>query len=954
MTIAFNFSASATPSAIAPAATFSGVNLLVESDDGVRRLNSGEALARLAEAPHLICHAGFTIDRLALAGDAPRQLIRAAREPRHFDLAELFAFVCPARFAIPTAPGLARSLGLTVGDNDLDTLKSVAHELLHRVAQAAYPNARETAEAAAYLARSNWPWAKPVLESLLKANPKLDVGTFATGLNVWDRIEEWEDDGGRAPGSQQAIAPEEAEAFLDRLLGQDSEPRPQQRRYAAEATYAFAPREAKHENAILLAEAGTGLGKTLGYLSPAWLWAKRNNAPVWISTYTKNLQRQLEQETQRIIPDPLERRQRIVIRKGRENYLCLLNMQEAFARFGTGSPRSALLAALVVRWARYSRDGDMVGGDFPSWLLTLFNDAGGYGETRGLSPASLGLTDRRGECIYAACPHFRRCFIERAVRTARRADLVIANHALVLHQAAVDQALGVAKTEEEEAAPGGLRRLVFDEGHHLFDAADSAFSGHLSALETAELRRWIRGPEAAARRGRGLSDRIGDIVADDEAAEKWLKQTLTAALALPGPGWTRRIQTGQPERAAEGFLSLVRQQVLARAEHNSGPSLETDCQPLVEGLAEEAGNLAAALIDLKRPMLALAKSLAKKLDYKAADLSTHDRGRIEAVTRSLTRRGELMVGGWIDMISRLLDRPNPLFIEWFSVDQIFGREADVGLHSHWIDPTEPLAHAVLKEVDGAIITSATLKDRPPDIPDDWANAEMRTGVVHLPYPVKRATHESPFDYRAMSRIIVVNDVNREDMDQVAAAYRELFLAAGGGGLGLFTAISRLRAVHKRLIRPLAARGLTLYAQHADPMDTGTLVDMFRAERDACLLGTDAVRDGVDVPGDSLRLIVLERIPWGTPTILERARREAFGGAAYTDMVVRLRLRQAFGRLIRSDGDRGCFVILDPRLASRFCTAFPPGVAISRVGLVDAIEMVRSFLPRDCSSSRTPQ
>ena len=181
------------------------------------------------------------------------------------------------------------------------------------------------------------------------------------------------------------------------------------------------------------------------------------------------------------------------------------------------------------------------------------------------------------------------------------------------------------------------------------------------------------------------------------------------------------------------------------------------------------------------------------------------------------------------------------------------------------------------------------------------------------------------------------------MDQVAAAYRELFLASGGGGLGLFTAISRLRAVHKRLLQPLADKGLTLYAQHVDPMDTGTLVDMFRAERDACLLGTDAVRDGVDVPGDSLRLIVLERVPWGAATILERARREAFGGAAYTDMVVRLRLRQAFGRLIRREGDRGCFVILDPRLASRFCTAFPDGVRISRVGLVDAIDMVRDFV-----------
>src|SRR5438045_7130294 len=167
------------------------------------------------------------------------------------------------------------------------------------------------------------------------------------------------------------------------------------------------------------------------------------------------------------------------------------------------------------------------------------------------------------------------------------------------------------------------------DGHCLLDAADVAFSGSVCALEPAELRRWIRGPEAAGRRGRGLSDRIGDIVADDEAAEKWLKHALTAALALPGPGWTRRIQAGQPDGAAEGFLSLVRQQVLARAEQNSGPSLETDCQPLVDGLAEEAGNLAAALIDLKRPMLALATALGKKLDDKAAELSTHDRGRLE-------------------------------------------------------------------------------------------------------------------------------------------------------------------------------------------------------------------------------------------------------------------------------------------------------------------------------------
>ncbi len=921
-----------------PTAVSSGMGAMI----GGHRMDPARALAALAVEPHLLCHSAFLIERLGLAAQAPRGVVRAAREQRHFDVAELFAFICPARFATPTPSGLARSLALEPGADDTETLRLITEDLMQRLAARHYPLMRETAENANFLLSAKWPWAKPILDVLRKANPKLDAGSFATGLNAWDRLPEWEEDAGRPPGRQDPVTADEAARFLAEVLGPDAERRAAQADYAGKASFAFQPRQSKEINNILLAEAGTGLGKTLGYLAPAWLWSRKNNAPVWVSTYTKNLQRQIDQESVRLVADPDERQGRIAIRKGRENYVCLLNMQEVFGRLTSANPRMALLAALISRWTRFTRDGDMVGGDFPAWILPLFNDLALDGDSRTVSVQSMGLTDRRGECIYAACPHYRRCFIERSVRAGRNAAIVIANHALVLHQAAVDNALGLARTAEEEAAPGGLRRIVFDEGHHLFDAADQAFSGHLTALETTELRRWIRGPESERRRGRGLADRLGDLLGDDEAGEKLLREVLRAAQALPGPGWTRRVQAGQPEGIAEQFLSLVRQQVLARAEPNAGGhSLETDCLPLIEGLGEAAQDLTEALHNLKKPMTALANALARKLDSEAGDLSSSDRGRIEALSRSLRRRGELMVGGWIEMLGRLLRERNPLFVEWFDIAQAFGREHDVGLHSHWLDPTEPLALAVLRPADGVIITSATLKDRPPDVPDDWANAETRTGAIHLPYPVKRESWDSPFDYAGQSSVIVVTDVNREDMDQVAAAYRELFLASGGGALGLFTAIARLRAVHRRLIKPLADGGLPLYAQHVDLMDTGTLVDMFRAERDACLLGTDAVRDGVDVPGDSLRLIVLDRVPWATPTILERARREAFGGTAYTDMAVRLKLRQGFGRLIRRAGDRGHFVVLDPRLASRFATAFPAGVTVRRLGLVDAIEAIRA-------------
>ena len=895
-----------------------------------------EGISALSRAPHLICHAAYVIDRLGFAGGVSRGAIAQAREIRHFDVAELFAFAAPAVVATPTAQGFSKALGLAEAG-----LVAIAHALLERLSKPTYPNLRETAELAGFLARSNWPWAKPVIAALRIADARIDAASFATGLNVWDRLEEWEDEGPRPPSAHKPISPEEAESHLSQILHLGAEARPAQRLYASETARAFFARESVHSNHIVLAEAGTGLGKTLGYLAPSHLWASRNDAPVWISTYTKNLQRQLEQETAKLIPDPIERQNRIVVRKGRENYLCLLNLQEATQKM-QGSATSALKAALIARWARHSKDGDMGGGDFPAWLMSLLAPPG-FDDTR--SPLALGLTDRRGECIYAACPHYRKCFIEKAVRAGRKAEIVIANHALVLHQVAVDQAMGPPQTNEEKAAPQGLQRIVFDEGHHLFDAADSAFSAALTGLETSELRRWIKGPENERRRGRSLTDRIDDLIAGDDKAEKLLRQVVMAANVLPGPSWQRRIADGNPQGACENFLQLLRQQVLARSDPDQIGTIETACQPMIAGLGAAAGLLAQELIDLKLPMLQLARLLAQKLDDEAAELSSTERGRVEALARSLRRRAEMMLGAWVDMLGRLIEGEDALFVDWFGVEVQGAREIDCGFHSHWIDPTVPLAASVLTQADGVIITSATLKDRPPELPDDWRNAEMRTGAAHLTWPVHRVGLESPYDYAAQARIIVVNDVNRENMDQIAAAYRELFLAAGGGSLGLFTAISRLKATYARLFEPLAKAGLPLYAQHVDPMDTGTLVDMFRAEKDACLLGTDAVRDGVDVPGDSLRLIVLDRVPWGQPTILERARRKAFGGQAYQDMVVRLRLRQAFGRLIRQAQDRGVFVVLDSRLASRFATAFPQALQIERMGLADAIDETAKFLRR---------
>ena len=122
------------------------------------------------------------------------------------------------------------------------------------------------------------------------------------------------------------------------------------------------------------------------------------------------------------------------------------------------------------------------------------------------------------------------------------------------------------------------------------------------------------------------------------------------------------------------------------------------------------------------------------------------------------------------------------------------------------------------------------------------------------------------------------------------------------------------------------------------------MDIFRDEPRASLLGTDALRDGVDVPGDSLRLVVLEGVPWPRPTVLHAARRAAGGGTAYDERLIKARLAQGFGRLIRRAGDRGLFVLLSAATPSRLLTAFPPGVPVRRVSLEEAVAHVASRLP----------
>jgi ATP-dependent DNA helicase DinG len=500
-----------------------------------------------------------------------------------------------------------------------------------------------------------------------------------------------------------------------------------------------------------------------------------------------------------------------------------------------------------------------------------------------------------------------------------------------------------------QAALGGLddasvpTRYVFDEGHHLLEAADAAFSVRLSGQEGRELRRWLLGAETGRSRARGLQRRIGDLVEADEEASQALLETLVAARVLPADGWHQRVGEGRGLPGAESFLALVRRQILARAMGDSPYGIEAEARPPIDGLIEAGIRLAAGFDRLAAALRRLSAALRRQLEDPDNPPEPGLRQRLEAAVRGLERRADMQLASWSALLRDLAEPPGPDTVEWLALDRSDNAETDVAVNRNWIDPGKPFALAVAEPAHGLVVTSATLTDGETDPDLAWRAAEAATGLRHLQRSPQGARIASPFDYAAQTRIFIVTDIPRDDIGQVAAAFASLMSASKGGALGLFTAIARLRAVHERIAPVLEERGLLLLAQHADAMSTATLVDIFRAEEDSCLLGTDAVRDGVDVPGRSLRLIVFDRVPWPRPDILHRARKPVFGGAQYDDRIARLRLRQAYGRLVRRADDRGVFVILDRALPSRLLSAFPAGVPILRVPLVEAAAATADFL-----------
>ena len=594
-------------------------------------------------------------------------------------------------------------------------------------------------------------------------------------------------------------------------------PRPQQLEMARQIA------DTLRANRVLVAEAGTGTGKTFAYLVPALL----NGGKVILSTGTKTLQDQLFNRDLPTVRGALKVPVAVALLKGRANYVCHYHLARNLVDGRFQSPQDAVHLRAIGRFLEITRSGDKadcpeVPEDAPAWMYA---------------------TSSRDNCLGQDCPNIKECFVAAARRAAMEADVVVVNHHLFFADVMLrDEGMG-------ELLPS-CNAVIFDEAHQLPETASLFFGESVSTAQVLELARDTRSETVAAARD------CVDLIEATRSLEKAARDLRLAVSA---------------ENARFGFAQLADNPGFHEAVAHLDDELGA-FRILVESQAERSEGLAACL---RRT-----QEIQERLTHWRAPENT-DWVR------------------WVEVFSQTLAlNATPL-----SIASIFKRQLD-GHPRAWI------------------FTSATLAVGP-----DFGHYCRELGLHWLEPPPDTALWGSPFDYPQQAILYAPQDMPDPNSpvypEAVARVAYPLIRAAQGRTFVLCTALKAMRRIHEVIADKLAAEQLDLPLLLQGEGSRSELLARFRRLGNAILVASQSFWEGVDVPGDALSVVVIDKLPFAPPDDpvlaariehLQKSGRNPFMEYQLPRAVINV--KQGAGRLIRTERDRGVLAICDPRMLTK--------------------------------------
>lgn len=702
------------------------------------------------------------------------------------------------------------------------------------------------------------------------------------------------------------------EAEVERIVGQDGplatamdrfEVRPSQIEMARAVTQAL------NDGEILVCEAGTGTGKSVAYLVPAILWAVANGRRIVVSTNTKNLQEQLFYKDLPLLARTLQVPFRAVLLKGRSNYLCLNRWRAGTVPgLNVTSERERGHALPIATWMSETTSGDI-------------------SENVAFQPAGPGrslwakLSAEGQPCTPTACRWFNECFLTRVRRAAQGAHVVVVNHSLLFSDLVA-----------ENAILGEYEDLVIDEAHNLERVATQYLGAELSWWSVRDLVSRIHVKEANES---GLLARIREELPKSrlkrDAVKTLLLQVSKAAdaveqVASSGQAFFDKLGTtlkgpAAPSRFAHKERYKPEDDAFAGAREEIGALLDA-----FKSLNEELTELADWLRETAEGAVASREEWVTELDSRSSD--------VEALEQTIT-----------DLTAAEDDE----LVYWYEIPPD-GSAAEVKLYAAPLHVGKRLEQVFFPALRSVVMTSATLA-----VAGKFMYFLDRAGLAGaVAERVRTLAVGSPFDYDRQALVAVPgwfpNPKSPHFQEAVSDLVRDAILRVRRGTLVLFTSYRALNDTYRSVRDDLTGNGILLLGQGLDGSRTN-ISDIFRAERQSVLFGTESFWQGVDMAGETLELLVIVKLPFSVPTeplvIAQSEELKKAGKDPFLHLTVpeaAIRFRQGFGRLIRTQTDRGAVLILDTRvITERFGRAFtrslPTGCRVfpSREELLDALE-----------------